>query len=179
MSRIGKKLIDLPTDVTITLKDGLLSAKGSKGELSVNIPEGVNCIIDGNVVTFTRDNDTKKLRAVHGLTRALANNVIQGVSTGFTITLKLEGVGYKVELRNDRLQMNMGYSHPLLVIPPQGVSFTAPNPTTVIITGIDKQLVGTVASKIRSIRPPEPYKGKGIRYEGEYIRRKAGKTSAK
>lgn len=179
MSRIGKKIIELPKDVTITLIDGLLSAKGAKGQLSVNIPEGVNCIIDGTIVSFTRNDDTKKLKALHGLTRALVNNVIQGVNTGYVITLKLEGVGYKVELRNDRLQMNMGYSHPLLVIPPIGVSFSAPNPTTVVVTGIDKQLVGTVASKIRSIRPPEPYKGKGIRYEGEYVRRKAGKTSAK
>ncbi|MCX6146725.1 MAG: 50S ribosomal protein L6 [Candidatus Kapabacteria bacterium] len=179
MSRIGKKLIELPSDVKISLNDKVLSAKGTKGELSVNIPEGINCVIEGSVVTFSRDNDSKSLRALHGLTRALANNIIQGVSTGYTITLKLEGVGYKVELRNERLQMNMGYSHPLLVIPPQGVSFQAPNPTTVLVSGIDKQLVGTVASKIRSIRPPEPYKGKGIRYEGEYVRRKAGKTSAK
>lgn len=179
MSRIGKKLIEIPNNVKVTLADGKFIAKGPKGELEVTMPEAISCQMEGNIVNFARANDEKKVRSLHGLTRALAFNVVEGVSNGFATTLKIEGVGFKVELREEKLQMNLGFSHPILIIPPKGVSFAAPNPTTVVVSGIDKQLVGTVASKIRSIRPPEPYKGKGVRYENEYVRRKAGKTSAK
>jgi large subunit ribosomal protein L6 len=179
VSRIGKKPIEVPKNVNVTLASGELKAKGPKGELSVVIPSDITCTIEESTITFARSNDDKKVRALHGLTRALANNVVTGVGNGFSTTLKIEGVGFKVELRNERLQMNLGYSHPILVIPPKGISFEAPNPTTVVVNGIDKQLVGTVASKIRSVRPPEPYKGKGVRYENEYVRRKAGKTSSK
>lgn len=179
MSRIGKKIIEIPNNVKVTLSEGKFSAKGPKGELEVAVPEAISCQMEGNTINFTRANDDKKVRSLHGLTRALAFNVVEGVSNGFATTLKIEGVGFKVELRNEKLQMNLGFSHPILIIPPKGVSFAAPTPTTVVVSGIDKQLVGTVASKIRSIRPPEPYKGKGVRYENEYVRRKAGKTSAK
>jgi large subunit ribosomal protein L6 len=179
MSRIGKSVINVPDNVNLSINQNEIKAKGPKGELFVKVPEGVNFNFENKVLTFSRTSDDKKLRALHGLTRALASNMIEGVDKGFSRTLKIEGVGYKVEIKNGRLFMNMGYSHPVLIIPPTGVSIEAPNPTTIIVSGFDKQLVGEVCATVRGIRPPEPYKGKGIRFEGEYVRRKAGKTSAK
>lgn len=135
--------------------------------------------MEDNKIRFERESDEKHIRALHGLTRALTFNMIEGVSKGFERTLIIEGVGYKAELRGNKLLLALGFSHPVLVIPPVGITFEVVNPNNIKVKGIDKQLVGLVASKIRDLRPPEPYKGKGIRYEGEYIRRKAGKTSAK
>lgn len=179
MSRIGKQPLTIPAKVQVIFENSQFSAKGPLGELSLPVPEGVNCTIENNEIRFTRIDDQKKHRALHGLTRSLANNVIEGVSKGFAKTLEIVGVGYKAELRGTRLWLSLGYSHPIVVIPPQGISFETPKPTVIIIKGSDKQLVGQIAAVIRDQRGPEPYKGKGIRYEGEFIRRKAGKTSAK
>ncbi len=179
MSRIGKKPIVIPQNVKVTIQDGYLSAKGPKGELNFHIPNGIEAVMENNELQFNRKTEDKRIRAFHGLTRALSANIIEGVTNGFTRVLQIEGVGYKAEQRGKRVLINIGYSHPVLIIGPDEISFEVPNPVTIKISGIDKQLVGAIASKIRSIRPPEPYKGKGIRYEGEQIRRKAGKTATK
>ncbi|MBM2816626.1 MAG: ribosomal protein [Ignavibacteria bacterium] len=179
MSRIGKKPVQIPAQVQVTVDNHILKAKGPKGELSVNLPSELEYQLDSKVLTFSRSVNDKNIRALHGLTRSLVANAVEGVSGGFTRQLKIEGVGYKVEMRGKRLLLAMGFSHPIVVIPPDGITLEAPNPNTIIITGSDKQLLGQVAAKIRSIRPPEPYKGKGIRYDGEFVRRKAGKTSSK
>lgn len=179
MSRIGKKPVAIPDKVQVKIENSILTAKGPKGEQSCLLPEEIEYNIDGNVLTFSRKNDEKKVRSLHGLTRTLAFNTIEGVLNGFTKTLQIEGVGYKIEARGKRMLLSLGYSHPVVIIPPDGVTLEAPNANTMKIHGINKQLVGSVAAKIRSLRPPEPYKGKGFRYEGEYIRRKAGKAAAK
>jgi large subunit ribosomal protein L6 len=179
VSRIGKKPIEIPAKVQVKIEDRLLTAKGPKGELSFRLPDGIDYILENNTLTFSRRDDQKHTRALHGLTRAEVYNRIVGVSEGFTRTLLIEGVGYKVEMRGKNLLLSMGYSHPILFIPPDNVTVEAPNASTIKLSSNDKNALGLVAAKIRSIRPPEPYKGKGIRYEGEYIRRKAGKTSAK
>lgn len=180
MSRIGKKPVIIPDNVKVNIDNNkVLSAKGPKGELSMTLPEEIDYNIDGNVLTFSRKNEEKKVRSIHGLTRTLAFNTIEGVMNGFTKTLQIEGVGYKIEARGKKVLLSLGFSHPVLIIPPDGITIEAPSATMMKIHGINKQLVGSVAAKIRSLRPPEPYKGKGFRYEGEYIRRKAGKTAAK
>ncbi len=179
MSRIGKKLIEIPKNVQVTFEDNIIRAKGPLGELSYKLHNEIKMIMEDNKIRFERTSDEKHIRALHGLSRALTFNMIEGVSKGFERTLLIEGVGYKAELRGNKLLLALGYSHPVLVIPPAGITFEVVNPNNIKVKGIDKQLVGLVASKIRDLRPPEPYKGKGIRYEGEYIRRKAGKTSAK
>lgn len=179
MSRVGKKPITVPDKVQVDIKDKVLMAKGPKGVLMLDIPAEINYTFENKTLTFSRECDEKQIRALHGLTRALANNVIEGVINGFTKTLQIEGVGYKAELKGKKLFMTLGYSHPILIIPPDGIEFVVPNANTINILGIDKQLVGMIAAKIRKLRPPEPYKGKGVRYEGEYIRRKAGKTATK
>lgn len=168
----------MPAKVQVKIDGSNMTAKGPKGELGMTIPENIQCNIDNGIITFSRTDDAKHNRAIHGLTRALFNNIIEGVTNGFTRTMLIEGVGYKAEARSNKLLLSMGYSHPIVVIPPDGVSFEVPNATTIKVSGIDKQIVGQVCAKIRSIRPPEPYKGKGIRYENEYVRRKAGKTAA-
>jgi large subunit ribosomal protein L6 len=179
VSRIGKKPIAIPDKVQVSVQDNVMKAKGPKGELELKIPTEIDYKIENKELVFSRKSDEKHIRALHGLTRALGFNVVEGVINGFSITLQIEGVGYKAELRGKKLSLAMGFSHPVLIIPPDGITLEVPNVTTVKINGIDKQLVGQVAAKIRQIRPPEPYKGKGIRYEGEYVRRKAGKTAAK
>lgn len=179
VSRIGKKIIEVPDKVQLTFDGMNLKAKGPKGQLEYMIPDGLSYKLEDKILTFERENDSKPLRSLHGLARSLAFNAIEGVTNGFSKTLKIEGVGYKAELKNSRLFLSLGFSHPILIIPPDGVSFELPNPTTVIISGIEKQIVGEVSAKIRKLRPPEPYKGKGVRYEGEYVRRKAGKTATK
>lgn len=179
MSRIGLKPVVIPDKVQVTIKERLLNAKGPKGELQLELPDVIDFKVEDNVITFSRPNDLKRVRALHGLTRALTANVIDGVNTGFSKTLKLEGVGYKVEMKGKNLMLSLGYSHPIVVIPPNGIEIQAPAATTVIVSGMDKQLVGEIAARIRKLRPPEPYKGKGIRYDGEYVRRKAGKTTSK
>lgn len=179
MSRVGKKPVVVPQKVQVTIKDGVLAAKGPKGELSVNIPEQIKYTFEDGVITFSRESDEKHIRALHGLTRALTFNAVEGVSNGFIKNLQIEGVGYKVEQRGKNLMMSLGFSHPVLIVPPAGIEVTATSVTAITVSGIDKQMVGAVAAKIRSLRKPEPYKGKGVRYVGEYIRRKAGKTTSK
>lgn len=179
MSRVGKKPVNIPDKVKVTIEDKLLTAKGPKGELTFRIPSEIDYVFENNVITFSRNSDIKHIRALHGLARALTFNVVEGVTNGFTKVLQVEGVGYKVEMKESNLMLSLGFSHPVAIVPPLGITIANPAPNTIHITGIDKQLVGEVAAKIRSLRPPEPYKGKGIRYQGEYIRRKAGKTTSK
>ncbi|TAL69475.1 MAG: 50S ribosomal protein L6 [Bacteroidetes bacterium] len=179
MSRIGKKPINIPPKVQVSFDDRTIKAKGPKGELALKLPEPIDVNIENNVITIVRPNDEKKVRALHGLSRALTANVIEGVVNGYTKTLQINGVGYKAEMKGKRLMLSLGFSHPVLVIPPDGIDINSPNPNTIIVNGIDKQLVGQTAAVIRKLRPPEPYKGKGIRYENEYVRHKAGKTTAK
>ena len=179
MSRIGKKLITVPKGVTIEEKDGAINVKGPKGTLSTAIPEGITMKMEGDTMTFHRTSDDRQFRALHGLTRALTNNMIEGVTNGFTRKLEMVGVGFKAEKKGKWIQFNLGYSHPIILQVPPEITVDVPAPTQVTVTGIDKQLVGAVAAKIRSMRPPEPYKGKGVKYAGEVIIRKAGKTAGK
>jgi large subunit ribosomal protein L6 len=180
VSRVGLKPIVVPEKVQVTIKEGMLSAKGPKGELSLRLPEQIEHKFEDNNLTFSRnENNEKHVRALHGLTRALAFNVIEGVTNGFKKTMIVEGVGFKVEQRGKNLLLSLGFSHPVFVVAPNGIELTAATANQIVVSGIDKQLVGQIAAKIRSLKKPEPYKGKGIRYEGEYIRRKAGKTTGK
>ncbi len=179
MSRIGKKTIVVPEKVQVTIEDRLLKAKGPLGELSFRLPEGIDYVYENNEINFSRTSDLKHIRALHGLSRAEAFNAISGVNEGFMRTLIIEGVGFKAEMKGTKLMLSLGFSHPIVIIPPDGIAIETATPTNIKIKGIDKHVVGLVAAKIRSLRPPEPYKGKGVRYEGEYVRRKAGKTSAK
>jgi len=164
--------------VTVSLKDRFISVKGPKGELSATVHKNIAVEIKDNQVLLTRKNDEKANKALHGLWRALVQNMVLGVSEGYTKKLEIVGVGYRAEMKGKKLQLLLGYSHPIIFGPPEGVKIEAPTQTSITVSGIDKQLVGLVASKIRSFRPPEPYKGKGVKYEGEYIRRKAGKAAA-
>ncbi|MCI0472316.1 MAG: 50S ribosomal protein L6 [Ignavibacteria bacterium] len=179
MSRIGKKPIEIPGNVKLDIKDKFVSVTGPKGTLSVTITGGISVNVNGNEVTFARENDNKKNKALHGLYRALLMNMINGVTEGYSRKLELVGIGYKAEMKGKLLFIQLGYSHPILFKAPDEINIEVPVPTNIIISGIDKQLVGLVASKIRSFRAPEPYKGKGIKYDNEVIRRKAGKTAAK
>lgn len=179
MSRIGKKLIEIPNGVTVTIDGNVVKVKGPKGELHTTIHPNIKIEMNGSEIELKRLNDLKLNRSLHGLSRALIQNMILGVSQEFKKTLDIVGVGYKVELKGSNLLLNMGYSHPIYFIPPAGIKIEAPIPTQIIVSGIDKQLVGQVAAKIRSIRKPEPYKGKGIKYSNEQILRKAGKTAGK
>jgi large subunit ribosomal protein L6 len=180
MSRIGKKPLPVPPEVRVELRDGELHVQGPKGRLRVPLPPGIQCEYSDGVLRFQRSSEEKKVKAAHGLARALAASAIEGVTKGFVRVLQIEGIGYRAELRGqNRLLLTLGYSHPILFIPPEGITLTVPNPNTIHVAGIDKQLVGEVAARIRALRPPEPYKGKGIRYEGEYIRRKAGKAAGR
>ena len=178
MSRVGRKPIQVPKGVTVAFKDGIVNVKGPQGELSANVHQNIGVEIKDSVVTVTRKSDEKQNRALHGLWRALAQNMIVGVSTPFSRKLEIVGVGYRAEMKGKKLQLLLGFSHPILFAPPDGIKIETPTQTSITISGIDKQLVGLVAAKIRSFRPPEPYKGKGVKYEGEYIRRKAGKAAA-
>lgn len=178
MSRIGKKPVVIPKGITVTVKDGSVNVKGPKGELTRTIHPQLAVEVKGQEVLLTRPNEEKRVRALHGLWRALVQNMVSGVSEGYTRKLEIVGVGYRAEMKGTKLNLNVGYSHPILFGPPEGVKIETPTQTSITISGIDKQLVGLVAAKIRSFRVPEPYKGKGIKYEGEYIRRKAGKAAA-
>ena len=179
MSRIGKKPITITDKVKVIYEGNIFRAKGPKGELQMNIPPEIEYKFENGIITFSRSTDEKRIRALHGLTRALANNIVEGVTNGFVRNLQIEGVGYKVEMKGKHLMLSLGFSHPVLFIAPEGVQIAAPTATSIQLTGIDKQLVGEAAAKIRKLRPPEPYKGKGIRYQGEIVRRKAGKTTSK
>ena len=179
MSRIGKKVITIPKGVTITNANGEMQVKGPKGQLSRALPEGITATIENDQLTFVRASEERQVRALHGLTRALVNNMVEGVTNGFTKKLELVGVGFKAEKKPKYVQFALGYSHPIAFVVPAEITIDVPAPTQVTISGIDKQLVGAVAAKIRSIRPPEPYKGKGVKYSDEKIIRKAGKTAGK
>lgn len=179
MSRIGKLPVVIPDNVEVTL-DGLhVTVKGPKGELSGQMPEGVAITVDDGQVVVNRDGDSRTERSRHGLVRALIANMVEGVTDGYAKALELVGVGYRAAAVGKDLELQVGYSHPVRIEAPEGISFDVPQPTRVVVSGIDKALVGQVAADIRKVRPPEPYKGKGIKYEGEHIRRKAGKAAAR
>ena len=177
MSRIGRAPIAVPAGVNVTVADGnLVTVKGPLGELTQKFASELTISQEGSTLTVTRPNDEKEIRALHGLTRTLLNNMVVGVKDGFSKKLEIVGVGYRVEKQGAKLVLGLGYSHPVVFEEANGVKFEVPDNTTIIVKGIDKQAVGQVAAVIRSKRPPEPYLGKGIKYEGERIRRKAGKT---
>jgi len=179
MSRIGKKPVSISDKVKVSQKDNRIEVTGPKGTLGLNLVNGVKVDINGNEVLVTRADDTRRNKALHGLFRSLLQNMVTGVNDGFSKKLELVGIGYRAELKGKNLIMMLGFSHPTVFNPPADINLEVPNPNTVVVTGINKELVGLVASKIRSFRVPEPYKGKGIKYEGEVVRRKAGKTAAK
>ena len=177
MSRVGKMPVHIPTGVKIDRKDGIVTVQGPKGKLSQKIHDEIKSEFKDNEMIFTRPSDSKYHRALHGLYRALVANMVKGVTQGFSRELEIEGVGYKAEQTGKGTTFALGYSHPITVLPPEGVQIKVLSPNKLEVSGIDKQVVGQVATKIRSLRPPEPYKGKGVRYAGEHIRRKAGKTA--
>ncbi|HSJ46989.1 MAG TPA: 50S ribosomal protein L6 [Euzebyales bacterium] len=178
MSRIGKEPVPIPSGVDVTLADDRVTVKGPKGELSEAVPEGITVEIDDGQIVVTRASDHREHRSLHGLTRSLIANMVTGVTTGFTKSLEIVGVGYRAQAQgNTGLVIQAGYSHPVEVTAPEGVTFQVPSPTRITVQGASKQVVGQVAANIRAIRKPEPYKGKGIRYEGEQVRRKAGKAA--
>jgi large subunit ribosomal protein L6 len=179
MSRIGKKPVIIDKDIKISKTDNIIEITGPKGNLSMSLSGDIEVEMKENEVVFTRKNNLKKNKALHGLYRSLLQNMIIGVKDGYVKKLELVGIGYKADLKGNTLLLQLGYSHPIVFNPPEEIKLEVPTPTSIIISGINKQLVGLVSAKIRSFRPPEPYKGKGIKYEGEYIRRKAGKTAAK
>jgi len=177
VSRIGKKPVVIPDGVKITQEGNFLKIKGPKGELEQHIHPNIGIEIVENQVNVTRPDDTKQNKSLHGLSRALVQNMVTGVTDTYKKTLDIVGVGFKAELKGKNMLLNIGYSHPIFLMPPETVTLEIPTPTQIIISGIDKQLVGLVAAKIRSFRKPEPYKGKGIKYSDEHIVRKAGKTA--
>lgn len=180
MSRIGRAPITVPAGVTVTLgEENLVTVKGPKGELSRHIHPDIKVSVEDGVITVTRPSDDKDHRALHGLSRALLNNMVVGVTEGFTKTLEITGVGYRAQKQGKNLNLSLGFSHPVIVEPPAGITFEAPTATSITVSGIDKEQVGQIAAEIRSFREPEPYKGKGIKYAGEHIRRKEGKAGAK
>lgn len=177
MSRVGKKPIEIPSGVTITVDgDNNVTVKGPKGELSRSFSPEMTINVEENVINVTRPSDSKTHRTLHGTTRALLSNMVEGVSKGYEKTLELIGVGYRAQKQGNKLVLNVGYSHPVEFEPESGLEIEVPSNTKVIVKGTSKERVGALAANIRDVRPPEPYKGKGIRYEGEYVRRKEGKT---
>lgn len=179
MSRIGKRPIPIPAKVQVTIDGTQVAVKGPKGELSRNLPPQVIVTQEGETLTVARKDDSRTARQMHGLSRTLVSNMVEGVSQGFQRRLEIQGVGYRAQVQGRNLVLNMGYSHQVQIAPPDGVQFAVENNTNVIVSGYDKEIVGNTAAKIRAVRPPEPYKGKGIRYAGEVVRRKAGKTGGK
>jgi large subunit ribosomal protein L6 len=177
MSRIGRKPIPVPESVTVELAPGRVAVKGPKGELSQAHSPDMNVEQEDGVVTVSRPTDRGPHRALHGLTRSLIANMVEGVTQGFEKRLEIQGVGYRAQLKGKNLEMALGYSHPVSIEAPEGIEFEVPQPTEIVVRGIDKQLVGQVAADIRKRRPPEPYKGKGIRYRGEHVMRKVGKRA--
>jgi len=176
MSRIGKQPVPIPSGVEVKLDGRTVAVKGPKGALERTFPEEVGFELEDGVVRVERPSDDRRSRAMHGLSRALLANMVKGVSEGYTRELQLVGVGYRASLKGKNLELLVGYSHPVAIEPPDGVLFEVPEPTKVIVSGIDKERVGQASADIRKVRPPEPYKGKGIRYVDEYVRRKAGKA---
>jgi large subunit ribosomal protein L6 len=179
MSRIGKLPVPVPDGVDVQVDDLHVTVKGPKGELSQTMPEGVKIAVEDGEVVVTRDSDSRTNRSRHGLVRSLVANMVTGVSDGYSRALELVGIGYRAVPKGSDLELQVGYSHPVLIEAPEGISFEVPQPTRVVVNGIDKVLVGQIAANIRKVRPPEPYKGKGIRYEDERVRRKAGKAAGR
>jgi large subunit ribosomal protein L6 len=178
LSRIGKLPVSIPEKIDVNLKDNYLTCKGPQGELGSQLSSQMEIKIEDKKITVNRPSDSKEHRSLHGLTRSLIANMVEGVSTGFTRKLEILGVGYKAEMKGKNLMLTLGYSHSIVMSFPETVQTSVPAPTEIVVQGADKELVGMIAAKIRSFRKPEPYKGKGIRYSGEYVRRKAGKTGA-
>ena len=177
MSRVGKKLIEVPASVTVTVaEDNTVTVKGPKGELTRQFNKDMKIEQEGNIITVVRPSGSKEHRTIHGTTRALLANMVTGVSEGFSRSLELIGVGYRAQMQGNKLVLNVGFSHPVEFTPEAGLEVEVPSNTKIIVKGISKERVGALASNIRDVRPPEPYKGKGIRYEGEFVRRKEGKT---
>jgi len=177
MSRIGRQPIAVPSGVTVGIEPGSVRVNGPKGELSTHIPRDIKVAQDGETLVVSRPTDRGEHRALHGLTRSLVANMIEGVTAGYEKRLEIQGVGYRAQLKGANLELAVGYSHPVPISAPQGIEFEVPQPTRIVVRGISKQLVGETAALIRKQRPPEPYKGKGIRYEGEYVARKVGKRA--
>ena len=179
MSRVGRMPIEIPAGVTVTQNKHTLTVKGAKGELTRTFHPDINIAVEENVITVTRPSDGKEHRSLHGLTRALVANMVTGVHEGFTKTLEINGVGYRAAKQGNKLALTLGFSHPVEMEAPAGITIDVPAPNKIVVSGADKEVVGAVAADIRKWRKPEPYKGKGIRYEGEVVRRKAGKAGAK
>jgi len=177
MSRIGRQPIPVPAGVSIAIDPGRVMVNGPLGELTQQLPVRMTVERHDDELVVTRPTDRGEDRALHGLTRSLIANMVEGVTKGFEKKLEIQGVGYRATLKGTSLELNVGYSHPVVIDPPDGISFEVPVPTQISVKGVDKQQVGEIAAKIRKTRPPEPYKGKGIRYEGEYVRRKVGKRA--
>jgi large subunit ribosomal protein L6 len=177
MSRIGRKPIPLPAGVNIAISPGHVQVNGPLGELAQSVPQRITIEQGDGEIVVTRPTDRGEDRALHGLTRSLVANMVEGVTKGFEKRLEIQGVGYRAQMKGQDLELAVGFSHPVLYEQPKGITFDVPQPTVVVVMGIDKQQVGKVASEIRAVRPPEPYKGKGIRYSGEYVRRKIGKRA--
>jgi large subunit ribosomal protein L6 len=177
MSRIGGRPIEIPDGVTVEIGAGVVSVKGPKGELSQSVSPSMRIEQSNGTLTVERPSDRGEHRALHGLTRTLVANMVEGVTNGFEKRLEIQGIGYRARLQGKALEMTLGYSHPVSISPPDGIEFEVPQPTEVVVRGIDKQLVGEIAARVRKQRPPEPYKGKGVRYSGEYVRRKVGKRA--
>lgn len=177
MSRIGKMPVEVPKGVDVKYAGGTLTVKGSKGQLTLDPHPEMKVTVDGTEIRVERPSDEKEHRSLHGLTRSLIANMVEGVTKGFSKTLEIIGVGYRADLKGKGITLALGFSHTIEYTPADGVTIECPNQTTMIVSGADKQKVGQVAAEIRSFRPPEPYKGKGIRYKGEHVRRKAGKTA--
>ncbi len=178
MSRIGKMPVPILKGVTVEHKNGALKVKGPKGELSIDVHPDMKVVVDDAEIRVERSTDQKPHRALHGLTRSLIANMVTGVTEGFSKTLEIVGVGYRADTKGKGITLNLGFSHTIDYQPVDGVTLECPNQTTIVISGVDKQKVGQTAAEIRGLRPPEPYKGKGVRYQGEHVRRKAGKTAS-
>ena len=177
MSRIGKNPIEVPSGVDVNLSGAHISVKGPKGTLERELHPDMVVTVEGGTLTVSRPTEERRHRALHGLTRTLVANMVTGVTAGYAKVLEIQGVGYRAAAKGKDLEFQLGFSHPVHVSPPEGITFTVESPTRIVVSGLDKQLVGQVAANIRSLRPPDPYKGKGVRYEGEVVRRKAGKAA--
>jgi large subunit ribosomal protein L6 len=177
MSRIGRQPITVPAGVIVSVDPGRVTVSGPRGELRAVVPQRMKIDQEDGTITVTRPTERGEDRALHGLTRTLVANMVEGVTNGFEKRLEIQGVGYRAAMSGTNLELQVGYSHPVRITPRQGIEFEVPAPTQVVVRGIDKQLVGQTAAEIRKVRPPEPYKGKGIRYEGEFVRRKVGKRA--
>ena len=177
MSRIGRKPIEVPAGVNVTIEPGRVSVSGPLGSLQQVVPQRMAIAQEDGSILVTRPTDRGEDRALHGLTRTIIANMVEGVTKGFEKKLEIQGVGYRAALKGSDLELNVGYSHPVTIVPRTGISFEVPAPTQIVVKGTDKQQVGQTAAEIRKVRPPEPYKGKGIRYDGEFVRRKVGKRA--